>query len=374
MSSKLLKELTAGIREEASRLGFLKLGIAPAGPLPDGERFMQWLGEGRHGAIGYLERQAPKRLNPALVLKGARSILILAQNYYSDRPPSDLALKGRISRYAWGDDYHPTLKTRLGELLSRIRKMEPAVQGVCYADTGPIMEKVWGAQTSLGWMGKNTLLISQECGSWFFTGVILINIELEYDFKALDHCGQCKLCLQSCPSGAIIAPYILDTRLCISHLSQSHGPIARPLRPVMGNRIFGCDACQEVCPWNRCAPETAEKGFHPREENLAPDLKSLAGISADEFRERFKNSPVGQATRDVIVRNVMVALGNSRSLSAIPILEKALADVSPMVRAHAAWALGQIAGSRAPEILERARMRETDPDVLEEINLVGQQK
>jgi epoxyqueuosine reductase len=216
-------------------------------------------------------------------------------------------------------------------------------------------------------MGKNTTLISRERGSWFFIGVILLDIELEYDHAEEDFCGQCDRCIQSCPAGAIVAPYVLDARRCISYLTQLRGSIPRSLRPLMGNRIFGCDTCQEACPWNRATPETSEPGFHPREENLLPDLAPLVGMSAEEFSRRFKNSPVRKATRDGLVRNVVVALGNSGSAQAIPTLEKGLQDVSPLVRAHAAWALGRIVDERVPRILERARTNETDPMVLGEM-------
>jgi len=362
-------ELSDAIREKALRLEFFKVGITPANPLPDSERFTKWLREGMHGEMGYMERQAPKRLDPGLVLDGARSILVLALNYYSQGPCSDLPLNGRISRYAWGDDYHEIVRVRLESLLVFIRNLEPAARGLCYADAGPVMEKVWGAQTAIGWMGKNTTLISRTHGSWFFIGVILLDIELEYDAAERDFCGRCGQCIHACPTGAIIAPYELDARCCISYLTQMRGPIPRPLRSLMGNRIFGCDTCQEVCPWNRIKLEMSEPEFHPRAGSIAPDLASMVGMSAAEFSNRFKNSPVHQATRDGFVRNVVVALGNSGRSEAVPALERALKDNSPLVRAHAAWALGRIANERVPRILELALTNEPDPIVLEEISL-----
>ena len=213
-------ELITRIREEALRLGFFKVGIAPARPLPDRERFTKWLREGMYGEMSYMERQAPKRLDPGLVLDGARSILVLALNYHAAGTFSDSPMKGKISRYAWGDDYHAIAKARLEALLAFIKKLEPSTRGLCYADTGPVMEKAWGALSAVGWMGKNTTLISRSHGSWFFIGVILLNIELEYDPGERNYCGQCNRCLQACPARAIIAPYVLDARSCISYLTQ----------------------------------------------------------------------------------------------------------------------------------------------------------
>ncbi|HTY63574.1 MAG TPA: tRNA epoxyqueuosine(34) reductase QueG [Acidobacteriota bacterium] len=371
MPSAHKTELAGRIREEALRLGFFKAGIAPAHRLPAGERFAKWLREGMHGEMAYLERQTSNRLDPGLVLEDARSILVLALNYYACANVPDSPLKGRISRYAWGDDYHEIILPRLEALLASIRKMQPAVQGLCYADTGPVMEKTWGAQTSIGWMGKNTTLISRESGSWFFIGVILLDIELECDVVAEDFCGQCDRCIHACPSGAIVAPYFLDARRCISYLTQLRGPIPRSLRPLMGNRIFGCDTCQEACPWNRSTPKTAELGFHPRDENLLPDLATLVGLSTDEFSKRFSGNPVHRVTRDGFVRNVVVALGNSGNREAVSPLEVALQDPSPLVRSHAAWALGRIVDERVPLILERARTEETDPLVTDELILAG---
>lgn len=360
--------LTDCIREEARRLGFFKIGVASAQLLTHGERLAKWLREGMHGEIGYLERQASQRLDPRLVLEGARSVLVPALHYYADAEIPHSSLRGNISRFAWGDDYHDIVRGRLETLLAFIKNLQPSARGLCYSDTGPVMEKAWGARTSIGWMGKNTTLISRDRGSWFFTGVVLLDIELEYDAAEEDYCGSCDRCIRACPSSAIAAPYVLDVRRCISHLTQKRGPIPRPLRSLMGNRIFGCDACQEACPWNRIPQETPERQFHPREENLMPELLPLAYLSADEFSERFRNSPVLYATRDGFVRNVVVAIGNSGKSEAVPALKIALQDASPLVRSHAAWALGQIADERVPGILKKARAGEADAAVLEEID------
>ena len=224
--------LTFRIREAARQLGFFKMGVALSKPLPDRDRFDRWLAQGMQGEMRYLERQAAKRKDPALIMAGARSILSLAMNYYSgDSPPYEV-LKGRISRYAWGDDYHHLVKGQWKNCFSSSAGSQPSAEGLCYVDTGPIMEKVWGAHSSLGWMGKHTILITREQGSWFFVGAILLNLELEYDQKASDFCGSCTRCLRGCPTGAIVAPYVLDARLCISYLTiELHGPIPANLRP-----------------------------------------------------------------------------------------------------------------------------------------------
>ncbi len=369
MSPPSTSALTAQIREEALRLGFFKTGVSPASPLPDEERFTNWLGKGFHGEMRYIERQALKRRNPGLVLANARSLLVLALNYHTGFKLKNSPLKGRISRYAWGRDYHKAVMNRLEQMLGFIQRLEPSAQGLCYVDTGPVMEKAWGAQTALGWMGKHTNLITREQGSWFFIGVILLDIELEYDSKEKDYCGKCNRCIEACPTGAIVAPYVLDARRCISYLTiELRGPVPRNLRPLIGNRIFGCDDCQEVCPWNRFAVSTPEKEFSPGEGNLMPDLMPLVRITPEEFRRRFRQSPVWRATRNGFVRNVVIALGNSHRPEAVPALEEALRDESPLVRAHAAWALGQIGSFRALQVLEMSRACETDADVLEEIS------
>jgi len=362
--------LTARLRAEAHRLGFFKMGTVAAGPLPWKQHFDAWLADGMHGEMRYLERQADKRREPALVLDNVRSIVVLAMNYHAAVAPPEDPLRGRISRYAWGEDYHRLIRGRVRALLDFVKRERPDARGLLYVDTGPVMEKVWGAHSSLGWMGKHTNLITREQGSWFFTGVILLDLELEYDAREKDYCGRCRRCIEACPTGAIVAPYAVDARLCISYLTiELKGAIPRRLRPLIGNRIFGCDDCQEACPWNRFAVSTGEQKFWPRGGNLAPELTRLAAITQEEFDARFKDSPVRRAKRDGFVRNVVTALGNSHRSEAVPALARAMRDTSPLVRAHAAWALGQIGSPQAQAALEKARRVESDPEILEEIEL-----
>ncbi len=361
-------KLTSCIRAEAARLGFFKAGIARAGPLP-GERHLEdWLRSGKHGRMTYMEAQAGKRADPRRVLEDARSLIVVAMNYHCGETLTDDPLRGKISRYAWGEDYHALVKDRLRRLYDFVLGRAPRARGLFYVDTGPVMEKAWGAATSRGWMGKHTNLLTREQGSWFFLGVILLDLELDYDAPEDDHCGTCTRCIEACPTGAIVAPYVVDARLCISYLTiELRGPIPRKLRSLVGNRIFGCDDCQEVCPWNRFAVRTPEKDFLPRDGGLMPELAPLVGISAEEFNRRFSGSAVRRAKRDGFVRNVVVALGNSRQPQALPALARAMQDASALVREHAAWAVGQVECDESRRLLEGALADETDPEVREEI-------
>jgi epoxyqueuosine reductase len=360
--------LTARIRREALKIGFFKVGIVPAKVLPRAAFFDEWLARGMHGEMAYLARQADQRKDLRLLMDTARTILVLGLNYYPGTSSIDNPLIGRISRYAWGADYHWLMQDRMHRLQEFILREKPQARALSYVDSGPVMEKAWGAESSLGWMGKHTNLISRELGSWFFLGVLLLDLELAYDPVAEDYCGSCRRCISACPTGAIVAPYIVDACLCISYLTiELRSPIPLPLRALIGNRIFGCDDCQETCPWNRFAVCTSESQIQPGDANQVFDLIPLVNLTNAQFADRFRKSAIWRAKRDGFVRNVVVALGNSHSKEAIPALCTALNDQSPLVRGHAAWALGQIDSEGARLQLQQALTMEADPQARSEI-------
>jgi epoxyqueuosine reductase len=363
------------VKDLAREVGFDLVGISPIVPPPHGESFSEWLRRGFAGEMAYLERGANKRLHPGDFLPWAKSIVSVALNYYAplhrEDAPKD-GLRGWISRYAWGDDYHEIMETRLAELLSKIRaEVGESVEGRAYVDTGPVLEREFSALAGIGWIGKNTTLIHPRRGSWFFLGELFLDLELTSDRSIRDRCGGCDLCIRACPTGALVGPYLLDSRRCISYLTiELKGSMPREMRPLVGDHIFGCDICQDVCPYNTKARSCAEEGFYPREEHYAPNLIPLLALTEDEFRRRFKGSPIRRAKRRGLLRNVAVALGNLRREEAVPALRRALLeDQEPLVRGHAAWALGQIGGEAAAEGLERGLAGERDPEVREEIRL-----
>jgi|YNPNPStandDraft_1061719.scaffolds.fasta_scaffold39537_2 epoxyqueuosine reductase len=380
-------EWTRALKGRARELGFDLVGIAPATPAASGEAYEHWLAQGYAGEMAYLARPdaVAKRRDPRRIMPTVRSIVVVGMNYYSpfsplQSPTSNLpSPAGRISRYAWGDDYHGVMAARLKELAAFLGTMAgrgspsglpSAVEPRIYVDTGPLLEREWAARAGLGWVGKNTNLLNKRWGSWFFLGEILTSLELDYDVPTSAHCGTCTRCLQACPTGALVAPYVLDARRCISYLTiELRGPIPRDLRPGMGNWIFGCDLCQEVCPWNRRhARPTGEPAFRPRPGLEAPALLPLFHLTPEEFEVQFAGSPLRRAGRRGLRRNIAVALGNSGDPEAIPALRRALRDPEPLIRGHAAWALGRFAGA-GKVALQEALAGEEDPWVREEIAL-----
>jgi epoxyqueuosine reductase len=358
------------IKAKATALGFDLVGITSAEPLAHGGRFRAWVAQGFAGKMGYMSRDVEKRVDPSCVLPEVRSIVVLGMNYYtSPAMPEASPGRGWMSRYAWGQDYHTVLRDKLAALVVFIRDLEGAdVQARWYVDTGPILERELAWRAGLGWPGKNTNLINRRVGSWLFLGAILLDRELVYDAPATAHCGTCTRCLVACPTGALVAPGVLDARRCISYVTiELRGAIPRELRPLMGTHIFGCDICQAVCPWNRKAPVSSEPAFLPRAGFAAPELLPLLRLSEDEFRARFRGSPITRAKRRGLLRNVAVALGNLQDLRALPALEAALHDSEPLIRGHAAWALGRIGGSGVRQVLHKALRTESDADVREEM-------
>jgi len=363
------------VTRHALRLGFSMVGVAPAGPLPTWQRFDDWLDEGYAGALDYLARRREERRDVRSVWPGARSVVVLTLDYRAAgvvRPEVLPPNRGIVSSYAWGEDYHRWCSRRLDELLEAVRaELGPEVEGRGYVDTGPILERDLARQAGLGWFGKNTMLIHPQHGSWFFIAELLLSIELpSTPTRVPDRCGRCTRCLVACPTKAFAGPYVLDARRCISYLTvELKGSIPRSLRPLVGGHIFGCDICQEVCPWNRKASETELEAFRPRPDLLAPDLIALVRLMPEEFRARFAGSPILRAKRRGLLRNVAVALGNVGNGEAIPPLLEAISDPEPLVREHAGWALMRRAGKEAVDALAAAIDRESDEHTREDLLL-----
>jgi epoxyqueuosine reductase len=372
--------LSARIRNRAREMGFDLVGIAPVHASAHGDAYGRWVAAGMHGEMGYLSRDdaVAKRKDPAALVPGARSAVVVGLRYYvPDADPSVAgdASRGIVARYARGDDYHELMKERLIALQDWIAAELVPAGGRAYVDTGAVLERELAQRAGIGWQGKNTLLIHPRRGSYYFLGEVLLDVELEYDRHFVkDHCGTCSRCLDACPTGALLgrdasgAP-VMDARRCISYLTiELKGAIPRELRPLIGNRIYGCDICQEVCPWNRFARPTDEPAFLAREGLDGPSLVEWMGMTQEEFSRRFKNSPVKRTRRRGLLRNVAVALGNWGSPEAVPALAAALNDEEPLVRGHAAWALGRIGTHGALQALLGRAEVEQDAWVRDEIH------
>ena len=367
--------LTERIKSRAYELGFDRIGVAPAGRALRADAYTRWVEAGQAGEMAYLTRDPARRLDVRRVAPEARSVVVAGLSHYTLELPDEIRRdpsRGLIARYAWGLDYHDVMTSRLRDLLAFIRvKAGRELQARLYVDTGPVLERDFAEQAGLGFTGKNTCLIHPRVGSWLFLGEIVLDLELDYDAPITGvGCGACTRCLDACPTDAFAAPYVLDARRCISYLTiELKGSIPHELRPLLGNRIFGCDECQDVCPWpRRFARPTTERAFYPADlDRAAPRLLDLIGLTAGQFRTRFKGTPIVRARRRGLLRNVAVALGNWGDEAALPPLATALDDGEPLVRAHAAWALGQIGIPAARHALEARRQSESDESVKREI-------
>jgi epoxyqueuosine reductase len=327
----------------ARQIGFDSCRIAACDTPAHATEFRQWLRQGAHGEMNYMQRGEEKRCEPQKVLPGAKSIVVLALNYFQGEGirRSQIAATGKVARYAWGDDYHDVIAAKLDKLDQFLRDFDG--QQKCYVDTGPILERDHAAQAGIGWHGKNTMLIDERLGTWFFLAEILTTIELPADQPLEDRCGTCERCIKACPTGAITAPHRLDARRCISYLTiELKGYIPLEFRPLIGDRIFGCDDCLDVCPWNRFAQVSHETAFSARESTTGMALREYLRLSDAEFRQLFKNSPIKRIKRRGFLRNVCVALGNAGDVSDLPALERAAADPEPLIAEHAGWAIEQI--------------------------------
>jgi len=344
-------EIKAAIREQALTLGFDAIGFAP--PHLAGEargHLSEFLARGYHGDMGWLATRAAERADPACLWPEVKSVAVLGLNYGpAEDPLQPIGQPDRaaISVYARGRDYHDILKSRLKQLARWIEGRWPGALKV-FVDTAPVMEKPLAEAAGLGWQGKHTNLVSRGWGSWLFLGEIYLTLELPPDERESDHCGACHRCLDACPTAAFPAPYRLDARRCISYLTIEHkGHIPAALRPLMGNRVYGCDDCLAVCPWNKFARAAREPGLLARAELTAPRLSELATLDDGAFRRLFAGSPIKRIGRDRFLRNVLIALGNSGERGFVASAARHLADPSPLVRAMAVWALARLGGAEA---------------------------
>ncbi|HZR62232.1 MAG TPA: tRNA epoxyqueuosine(34) reductase QueG [Xanthobacteraceae bacterium] len=362
----LKRELAA----QARALGFDVVGVARPDAIPlAAERLRAFLDAGTHGDMIWMAAHAERRGDPRVLWPDVRSIVMLGLNYGPDEDPRTLLKerdRGGISVYARGDDYHDIIKPRLKTLA---RWLIDAAGGdvKVFVDTAAVMEKPLAQAAGIGWQGKHTNLVSRELGSWLFLGAIFTTLDLPVDEAEIDHCGSCQACLDICPTAAFPAPYRLDARRCISYLTIEHkGPIPRALRPLIGNRIYGCDDCLAVCPWNKFAKAGREMKLAARENLRAPLLADLAQIDDAAFRALFAKSPVKRTGRARFVRNVLIAIGNSGDASLAGTVERLLDDPAPLVRGAAVWALGQLDRTRLARCAECYRAREPDAQVIDE--------
>lgn len=368
--SKGIKEKLEKIRHKALKVGFDGFGVAPPDVAEAGERFRHWLARHFDGEMHYMKRGEAKRLNLNRVLPGVKSVICLSTSYFTS-PRTLEYLKepqtGDISNYALNLDYHDLIQPRLRELEDFLAEVLPGCQTKSYVDTGPILEKPLAEKAGLGWIGKHTNLLTEGVGSYYFLSEILVDVALPPSEAAEDHCGTCTACIDICPTGAIVAPYVLDARKCISYLTiELKGPIPHEYRKALGNRIYGCDDCQIVCPWNSYAVATEEPAFQEREG--VKRLIELMQLDDEEFRSRFRKSPVKRIKRRGLLRNVAVALGNSGQMEAVPVLTQALSDPEPLIRSHVVWALGALLGKEALETVRSYLLEETDVAVLNEVD------
>jgi epoxyqueuosine reductase len=335
--------MKANIRDLATRCGFDMCRFARASPAPHFAEYQSWLQSGAHGDMAWLARDPVRRSDPSRLLPDAKTVLLLARNYYQG--PSPRLNPGRIARYAWGSDYHDLMLAAMRPIDMLLRDLGGKQK--CYVDTGPILERDFAAVSGLAWQGKSTMCLNQHLGTWFFIGTILTTLEIEPDPPAKNRCGKCTRCIDSCPTRAITEPYRLDARRCISYLTiENKGPIPLEFRKAIGDRVYGCDDCLEACPWNRFAVESNEVRFRLPERVERLPLRELASLSEGEFRTLFRHSPIRRIKRPRFLRNVCVALGNVGTEEDLPVLRRLAQDSDPLIAEHALWAVEQIETSR----------------------------
>jgi len=360
-----LNSLTDALKQEARRLGFDLVGVCPAVIPPGIEHFRRWLDAGYAGQMHYLADRAKASEHPRYVLSGVRSILMLGTNYRTSEPVEPGSGQGRVSRYAWGTDYHDLIHKRLGSLVALHRRLAPAagVRGV--VDTAPLLEREFAQLAGLGWIGKNTLLLNPQFGSWLFLAALLTTEKLDDDEPFEDNrCGSCRACLDACPTGALVDAYQLDARRCISYLSiELRDAVPPDFREGQGEWLFGCDVCQAVCPWNRRTPPTAEEAFKPARDMNPVGLAELFALDDHAFRQRFRHTPLWRSRRRGLLRNAAIVLGNRPDESSVNGLLQGLDDPEPLVRAASAWALGRHRSPRAKQGLRERLAEKPDEEV-----------
>lgn len=378
-SGEETRRLTEAVKAEALRLGFLLVGVTTPDPPPHIDVFERWLAAGRQGEMAYLatERARQRRADPRQILPECRSILALALPYSPPQPSPAGGLTGRVAAYALGDDYHDLLPDKLKALVAflEVQSGRP-VPNRWYTDTGPILERDLAQRAGLGWIGKNTCLIHPQLGSYFLLAEILLGIGLEPDAPfTTDHCGSCTRCIDACPTACILPDRTIDARRCLSYLTiELKGPIPEDLRPRLGEWVFGCDICQQVCPWNvRFSVEVGHLQLAPRPDLAFPSLIDELALTAEEFNAKFRGSPIKRSKRRGYLRNTAISLGSqargAENPAAVSALRRSLLnDPESLVRAHAAWALHQIGGQEARRALDEALQQETDPEVRSEIS------
>ncbi len=367
--------LTARVKLLARDAGFHLVGVASAEPFADAEQAIAGRVQAglMDGLPWYTEARARRGCHPERLLPGVRSIIALGLSYDTGPAPEpdDGVLRGRVARYAWGQDYHQLFERRVQSFIERLRELGGR-EAKLYVDYGPMPDRAVAQRAGLGWFGKNTNLLTPRLGSWVFLAEVLTDLDLEPDAPLKKSCGRCTTCIPACPTGAITAPCVIDNTRCISyHTIENRGPIPRELRPLMGDWVFGCDICQDVCPVNhRARPKQGDPAFAAASaEEARPDLVALLAMTEGEFQSRFRGSAVRRAKLAGLRRNACVALGNLRDARAVPTLARALTEAPPLVRGHAAWALGRIGGAEAGAALEAAARTETDAWAREEIGL-----
>lgn len=342
----ILTDFTARLKREARAIGFHEVGVAPAVEASGYAKFIEWIERGYGGTMRYLDNRRAAYAHPRFVLDGVRSLVLLLQKYRTAEPAAPRPGYGRMARYAWNVDYHDVVHERLHRLADWVRAEHPAARVRGVVDSAPLLEREFAQRAGLGWIGKNTLLLNRERGSWFFLAALLTDLELTPDAATeTDHCGTCTACLDACPTSAFVAPYVLDARKCVSYTTiELRDSVPDELRAGHGDWVFGCDVCQDVCPWNRKPAPTDEAEFLPADGMNPLELTGLFALDDETFRRRFRASPLWRTRRRGLLRNAAIVLGNQRHRPAVGALERGLADVEPIVREACAWALAQIRG------------------------------